>query len=81
MEIASMKARRLLGVALSGLVADEVERQLALFPEPVSGEREKDRTVSRTVDELEERFGRGAVKPGRMIDQRSREGRTDGLDR
>ncbi len=59
---------RLLGVALSGLGGAEREPQLTLFGEPEAAEREKDRSVSRAVDELESRFGRGTVRPGRMID-------------
>ncbi len=62
---------RLLGVGLSGLVGREEVAQLGLFAEPPSGEREKDRSVSRVVDELEHRFGRGAIRPGRMIEPSS----------
>jgi DNA polymerase-4 len=59
---------RLLGVGLTGLVSTDGVEQLGLFQETATGEREKDRTVYRAVDALEERFGRGAVRPGRMIE-------------
>ncbi|MEQ1856185.1 MAG: DNA polymerase IV [Longimicrobiales bacterium] len=61
-------AVRLLGVALSGLSEGSATRQLGLFPEePVAGESERDRTVSRTVDQLREKFGRVAGRPGRLL--------------
>jgi DNA polymerase-4 len=59
---------RLLGVGLTGLVGTGEEEQLGLFAEPVAGESGKERSVSRVIDELEDRFGRGAVRPGRMIE-------------
>ena len=55
---------RLLGVGLTGLVGDGGERQLGLFAEPVAGETERDRNVSKVFDQLQDRFGRGAVRPG-----------------
>lgn len=64
---------RLLGVGLSGLVGVDAVAQLGLFEEGAAGEREKDRSVSRAVDALEARFGRGAVVPGRMVDRQGRE--------
>jgi DNA polymerase IV len=59
---------RLLGVGLSGLVDREGAQQLGLFHGPVAGETERDRSVSRVMDELRSRFGRGAVQPGRMLE-------------
>jgi DNA polymerase-4 len=59
---------RLLGVGLTGLVASSATSQLGLFAEPVAGETERERTVSRTVDELRNRFGREAVMPGRLVE-------------
>jgi hypothetical protein len=59
---------RLLGVALSGLVDREEAHQLGLFCVPVAGETERDRSVSRVVDQLRSRFGRDAVRPGRMLE-------------
>ena len=60
---------RLLGVGLSGLVRSNDASQLGLFTEPVAGETERERTVSRTVDELRSRFGRDAVMPGRLVER------------
>ncbi|HUF75316.1 MAG TPA: DNA polymerase IV [Longimicrobiales bacterium] len=59
---------RLLGVGLSGLSDQEEAHQLGLFSAPVAGETERDRSVSRVVDELRTRFGREAVRPGRMLE-------------
>jgi DNA polymerase-4 len=59
---------RLLGVGLSGLSEQEEAHQLGLFSAPVAGETERDRSVSRVVDELRTRFGREAVRPGRMLE-------------
>ena len=63
---------RLLGIALSGLTPHDGGDQLGLFEQTAAGEREKDRSAYRAVDTLEERFGRGAVRPGRMIDPGAR---------
>jgi DNA polymerase-4 len=60
---------RLLGIGLSGLVGSSDASQLCLFAEPVAGETERERTVSRTVDELRSRFGREAVMPGRLVER------------
>ena len=56
---------RLLGVGLSNFSAPPV-KQLALF-ETASGqlETEKFREVSRAMDAVREKFGRGAIAPGR----------------
>lgn len=70
---------RLIGVGLSGLVTPDDSKQLALFDEAAVGESERDRTVSRAVDELAERFGYGTVVPGRMVDDSpGKRGRVDG---
>jgi DNA polymerase-4 len=62
---------RLLGVGLTGLVGEELEeRQLGLFGE--AGESERDRTVSRLVDQLRERFGRESVRPGGTLERGDR---------
>jgi DNA polymerase-4 len=60
---------RLLGVGLSGLVGARPDPQLALFDDDGArtGERERDRSVSRAVDALQDRFGRDVVVPGRML--------------
>jgi DNA polymerase-4 len=60
---------RLLGISLSGLMDGDATRQLGLFTERVAGESERDRTLSRTVDDLRERFGREVVRPGRLLEE------------
>lgn len=60
---------RLLGVGLTGLIDANAGHQLALFEDSGAGETERDRSVSRVVDELADRFGYGAVVPGRIIGQ------------
>ncbi len=64
---------RLLGVALTGLTPRDEPRQLGLFQEPVAGETEREREVSRAVDRLRDRFGDEAVVRGRILDRRSPE--------
>ncbi len=61
-------AARLLGVGLSGLVAPDEPRQLALFEAPEAEETERDRQISRAVDTLRNRFGSDAVRPGRIVE-------------
>jgi DNA polymerase IV len=63
---------RLLGVGLSGLGAPDGSLQLALFDEAVAGdsvsaESDRDRSISRAMDQLSDRFGYGAVVPGTMV--------------
>ena len=56
---------RLLGVALSNFTRPPA-KQLALFGEENKRlETEKDREVSRAMDAVREKFGRGAIAPGR----------------
>jgi DNA polymerase-4 len=70
-------AVRLLGVSLSGLAERADAPQLGLFaesgpggsPGDAPGETERDRTVSRTVDHLRKKFGRDAVRPGRLLEE------------
>ncbi|HUG00979.1 MAG TPA: DNA polymerase IV [Longimicrobiales bacterium] len=60
---------RLLGVALSGFDGG-AGRQLALFDEAAAVvETERDRELSRAVDDVRARFGRKALRPGRLIDE------------
>ena len=57
---------RLLSVGLTQLVREEAPDQLALFDAPVRGaETERDRTLSRIVDRLRDRFGPDAAGWGR----------------
>lgn len=58
---------RLLGVALGGLAPPDETTQLALFEANDQTETEKDRIISRAVDDLRERFGSDAVRPGRVM--------------
>ena len=59
---------RLLSVALSNF--DDGRRQLGLFGEETSViETERDREISKAVDAVRSRFGRNALKPGRLIDE------------
>ncbi len=74
---------RLIGIGLSGLVSAGEAHQLGLFDEPVAGESDRDRDVSRVVDALAKRFGDDAVLPGRLVrgpeaTGRDGSGRTDG---
>lgn len=59
---------RLLGVAATNLVDRDEPEQLGLFGGEVRTETERDRTVSRLVDDLRERFGREAIVPGRIVE-------------
>ncbi|HET7458689.1 MAG TPA: DNA polymerase IV [Gemmatimonadaceae bacterium] len=69
---------RLLGVSLSQLAAEgeesRDERQLALFEEAPSAaapavESERDRTLSRTVDQIRAKFGADAIVPATTIEE------------
>jgi len=60
---------RLLGVGLTGLASAGEEHQLGLFGDRVAGESERDRSVSRVVDQLRDRFGREALKPGGTLER------------
>jgi DNA polymerase-4 len=57
---------RLIGVGLSGLTTGSDSKQLGLF-EDGPGESDRDRDVSRAMDAISERFGRGTLVPGRVI--------------
>ena len=65
---------RLLGVGLTGLVGSEDAPQLGLFANSGAGETDRERAVSRTVDELRNRFGRGAVMPGLLVEAKKTPG-------
>jgi DNA polymerase-4 len=58
---------RLLGVGVSSLVEGEGAPQLELFGDEGPAESERDRTISRVVDGLKERFGDDAILPGGML--------------
>ncbi|PYO71873.1 MAG: hypothetical protein DMD67_17880 [Gemmatimonadetes bacterium] len=56
---------RLLGVALSHLAVADSEAQLSLLEPPAEHiESERDRAISRAIDEVRERFGRDALGRG-----------------
>ncbi|NNM32598.1 MAG: DNA polymerase IV, partial [Gemmatimonadetes bacterium] len=67
---------RLLGVGVSTLVRQAVGRQLPLFEDGTSLETERDRTLSRAVDRVRDRFGHEALSPGSVLGSRDR--RIDG---
>jgi DNA polymerase-4 len=62
---------RLLGIGLGGLVPADAPQQLGLFSEPVAGETERERTLSRAVDEVRNRFGSDAVVPASLYEPRA----------
>jgi DNA polymerase-4 len=59
---------RLMGVALSGLIEREAPSQLGLF-DGGDLESDRDRALARVVDDLRDRFGQGAVLPGRVLEE------------
>ena len=63
------KGVRLLGVGISSLVEGEARPQLDLFREEGPVESERQRTLSRVVDDLKQRFGEDAVLPGGMLEE------------
>jgi DNA polymerase-4 len=62
---------RLLGIGVSSLVEGEGLPQLELFQGGGPRESERDRTISRTVDGLKDRFGDKAVLPGGLLPERN----------
>ena len=58
---------RLLGVGLTNFVPGVDPAQLGLFEEEEGIEGERDRALGKAVDGLRDRFGDGAVVPGRLI--------------
>ena len=58
---------RLLGVGLTNLGLGDDPVQFGLFEEKVRLEGHRERTLGHVVDGLRERFGDGAVLPGRII--------------
>ncbi|MEJ2186028.1 MAG: DNA polymerase IV [Gemmatimonadota bacterium] len=72
--LARLRARRrtparLLSIAVSNF-AEGGETQLALFQEAAADlETDRDRSLSRAVDDLRARFGKDALLPGRLLDE------------
>ncbi|MEJ2216695.1 MAG: DNA polymerase IV [Gemmatimonadota bacterium] len=61
---------RLLSIAVSNFTQDDGATQLALFREASANlETERDRSLSRAVDDLRARFGKNALLPGRLLDE------------
>ena len=58
---------RLLGVGLTNLGAGSDLTQFGLFEEEDRSEGQRERTLDHVVDGLRERFGDGAILPGRII--------------
>ena len=58
---------RLLGVGLKNLVSDGVAEQLGLFESEQTVGSQRQRALTKAVDGLRDRFGEGAVVPGRII--------------
>ena len=58
---------RLLGVAASGFESEAREPQLALFAEADDADPERARRISRLMDVARNRFGDGALAPGRSL--------------
>jgi DNA polymerase-4 len=59
---------RLLGLGVSSLVEGDGPPQLDLFGDEGLPEQERDRVVSRVLDDLRARFGDDAILPGRMLE-------------
>lgn len=61
---------RLLGVGLTGFEAGDAPRQLGLFADAAgAAETERERDLSRAVDQVRDRFGKRAVTPARLTQQ------------
>ena len=59
---------RLLGVGVSNLVRQAASEQFDLFGEDTVLETDRDRIIARTVDRIHDRYGREALRPGRVLD-------------
>ncbi len=61
-------AARLLGVALTGLVTERLNPQLALFEARPAAETDRDRELARAVDRINRKLGTEAIRPARLVD-------------
>jgi len=69
---------RLLGVGISSLVEGDHPPQLDLFGTASEPEPERQRALSRVVDDLRDRFGRNAINPGRILERNEERPGADG---
>ena len=60
---------RLLGVGVSSLVEGDELSQLELFSDSGPMESERQRKLSKVLDNLKERFGEDAVRPGGLMEE------------
>lgn len=75
--LASLRARRRTGARLIGIIASQLvpagrdgTAQLAMFEETAAAiETDRDRRLSRAADDVRQRFGRNAVRPGKLLDR------------
>jgi DNA polymerase-4 len=75
--LATLRARRRTGARLVGIIASQLapagrdgEAQLAMFEETAATlETDRDRRLSRAADDVRQRFGRNAVRPGKLLDR------------
>ena len=61
---------RLLGVAASGFSSEGKRTQLAFFPDADDPDPNRARRISRVMDLARNRFGDGALEPGRNLDSK-----------
>ena len=59
---------RLLGMGIASLVDGDAPPQLELFAGEADVEPERDRVMSRVLDDLRGRFGQDAVVPARLLE-------------
>lgn len=65
---------RLLGVGFSQLSPRGGAGQTSLFGEPTGHETGRDRRLAETMDRIQQRFGTGAIGPGRLVEPEEPEG-------
>jgi DNA polymerase-4 len=68
LRVARRVPARLLGIAATGLDDGKLADQLKLFDDE-STEADRDRRLARATDQLRQRFGRDAIRLGRLLDR------------
>ena len=58
---------RLLGVSLSNLTGSEAKRQRTLFDDGTA--HEKDKSLNRALDAIQEKFGDDSIIPGTLLEK------------